>query len=1617
LEALWYTPLDARGSNISAYRLEWFSAPGRSEVQTIAVTGAGGGTWTVGWEADVSDALRYDVSAAGVKAALEAFVAIPEVEVERVETTNQAGEGVVLFRVTFTGDPADMGVAIVVDATGLTPAPGTTTPTVVVERGLNTEIGCGAVWDVTSGSEIITSTTSGDVSASGDLHVGDYVEARSNPLMRAEGTVRRVTALSYDTPTTTMSITLDGPFTGATATAVYLYTGLNVPGAEPLDVMEALIPATSVLSEPLSDAGAVSRDRARGYFRYLIAGLPRNTRYYARVASTNDRGYGVSQVSVPASLAPPRQKPDSPIRASLYTQSAAALKVTFYAPESDGGDAITKYEAQWDTRPTFDSRPGGGPLGHQDLLVQPGACGTAPCEITIGGLTQGVSYYVRIYSYNGFGFSARPALPFPLSEAPRTFAAPPAYVSVAADTDSTLRVSFPASANNGGSNVTRYRIEWDIMGADAVTLGQTPSPVLYSRFDVQELMLTAPAPGMTGNIRLSYEGFATGDVPVDISADELAATLSALPTLGAVLVDRRRLEGPDRWGFAWRVTFTGNPGNASSLLVSVDGGVNYLPLMMGSASGGRLVPDTSRAEVRELVTGLRGFEVQEVQVDFTAGAGLMPVATDKIGHLTLTFEGRSTPSLRADSSPEAMRTALEALGNTGDLLVYRKRTVSGAGFVWTIIFMSRLGNQAPLAVTGSLATGYTVTVTEVVTGSLPALDSALRGTSELDVEPSSPGPFTFIVPSLVRGASYHVRVSAYNGVQGACGPAQFCTPATVTVLPQPQAPKEVDVQAASSSSLRVTWQPPANVLVGEVRRYRVEWDTNGGAQEQQLIRVASRKQGADADAVGGTFRLAFGGAETGPLSPQSSAATIQTALEGLSTVGEVSVSTAKVLGGRSWLVTFLSNVGDLPLLTLMSEGLAAGADGVASDVTEVVAGTPPTFDKGTVGIAVKPLGSTDVTPLREVQSITAVSEYAADLDGTFLVSYMGGLSFPINVHDSASTVADKLKAIHALGSVTVTRTDLVMRTTPPLQQHGVRFDVTFTSPLNSGDVPSMLVSTNADGSLAGVTAGGGTLTGSIPRVTVREVVKGGIPTTYSVNALATGVRHFVRVYAVTSAGTGPAGLSPFAARPTAVAPEAPRQVTARPLSSTSALVQWYAPFNDGGSPVTTFYVQWSPDPSFGSGAASGSALVNASSPSSGAQTADGRAFSYIVVDMVAGTDYHLRVMAYNERGYGSAAPAVPVASHEEVQELAIVDSAGPSSATPLTAGEYRIAYGVGGLQTIVLPFDATAADIQAALQGVSGIGSVDVTKTDGRFGVDGTLADATYDAGVTFMVTFRGPWSDGERMDIKPLTAITTVAQAYEIQEIVVFASSGDLTAGSYALSDDPTGNSPSSTTACLSFDASDSDVANEIGSIFSAGPTVVRTALTTPGKGFKYTLTYAATDGDVAPLYAVSVGTGACTPFAGGEGAIVRTRTVREGNPSAAAMAAFVPATASASARTLRQISPEGLATTTLRLTNLPPAGPSDVVITIVSDAELGVTWKAPFSSGGASAAPTKYRIEWDPQYNFAQSDTSVATAAKPYTAYIDASCDPVYCVWNGVGGVYKYKIDATTALTAGTP
>jgi hypothetical protein len=223
--------------------------------------------------------------------------------------------------------------------------------------------------------------------------------------------------------------------------------------------------------------------------REVVFGLVPDQEYFFQISAGNKLGLGISSQTSPTHLSPPKQKPDLPSSVLINVHSSQSLEVAFKHPESDGGDYVSQYKIEWDSKESFDSNDG-SPLDSDRVHISPGSPDCDQCTFIIAGLVTGKAYYVRVYAYNSFGYSSLAKHSSPPMMAPKTQARPPSLLQVAPLSDTSARMSFPASLDNGGQNITKYRLEWITLRKLDYNLPEKSPDCLHMEFPVQTISIT-----------------------------------------------------------------------------------------------------------------------------------------------------------------------------------------------------------------------------------------------------------------------------------------------------------------------------------------------------------------------------------------------------------------------------------------------------------------------------------------------------------------------------------------------------------------------------------------------------------------------------------------------------------------------------------------------------------------------------------------------------------------------------------------------------------------------------------------------------------------------------------------------------------------------------------------------------------------------------------------------------------------------------------------------------------------------------------------------------------------------------------------------------------------------
>ncbi|KAG7376017.1 hypothetical protein PHYPSEUDO_014630 [Phytophthora pseudosyringae] len=922
-------------------------------------------------------------------------------------------------------------------------------------------------------------------------------------------------------------------------------------------------------------------------FRHLISNLLIDTKYFVRVAAVNS--VPVQQVALNGDPPDNRQwsswlsvvtkdrAPDAPLSVVLYPFSGTILQLQVQPSARDGkgsgGAAITAFWIDIDSVSTFDSAAKNAPI--EVLLTSgnmPELYAGGPRIYYLAGLTTGTRYFAQVKASNSIGYSRATLAPAPVAPTRHSdgpINAKVTTLTVSATPIDSATVTWQKPVFTGGLGLTSYKIEWWRA---------------QSRPEMQVIELKWITTPTLLPFALFFRGGKSGYLDRDVSAENLRCALmdiaigQALP-MGHVEVSRSTISS--NLGYQWTVTFANVNMNA--------GDQPLIQLEIGNVVGstdvaGRVYELTSGIAVPASTTFPGKPEVQ-VLVSYHA-------STTVGGYFRLGYKGSAwTNYLPATISAAKLKLALEALPAIGVVNVNVEAMASAGhafvlGQVWTITFLSTVGNVPPLTVEPSKLTPTDAFLgvkdgdnavdgtgelclpgSDLVTcpGSWPLAIVALRqqGVPQKSVvdlaapgeaaveyafyETLSAATLTYTIPGLIPGQAFFIAVTAKNGlglgIRSQTSPTSVIPPLQVPGLPTSVS---VDVNPGVATQLLATWAAPASDGGSAVRMYRVEYDpsplfTNRGQQDAWC-----------------------------PVAPTFAVWRVQTVRT------SAAAATSKIAGGYFHLQ--LTRLG----ATHLSEPIPW--DAVATTREEVA--------------------STDMSSSKVF--CTASSALCSS-----------NANYPYGRLQLSGSMQSKLNYFTRITSGVD-----VQRSSVQAADGGYTWSITF---LDTGD-SFALAATNVKLTCVDPTQ---CVTATYD-VVVRKVRAGVMPVSCvgsrivpSTGALNKGQLYNVRVSAYNEVGFGKPGVAPNPQKPMVV----PGPSTAVTLSvySVSELVLLFSPPDDnGGDTVTAYEIQWALDSFF-------------TTPSSVVVTINtGMSAPYrrVISSLTKGTLYFVRLRAKNSQGYG-----------------------------------------------------------------------------------------------------------------------------------------------------------------------------------------------------------------------------------------------------------------------------------------------------------------------------------------------------------------------------------------------
>ncbi len=933
---------------------------------------------------------------------------------------------------------------------------------------------------------------------------------------------------------------------------------------------------------------------------YTVTGLTAATQYIFRIRAVNAIGKGNrGQFSTNGVTTAAAGKPGTPSSLTETVTGPSTVDLSWTAPD-DGGSPILRYEIVAFTPPEIITP------SYRNENVSP------TTSYTVTGLTAATQYIFRIRAVNAIGKGNRGQFSTNgVTTAALTAPAAPTGLTATAAGRTTINLSWTAPSDNGGAAITGYRIESRLRSETSFS-----TLVANTKSTDTKYSHTGLAPSTQRFYRVSAinsEGPGTAS-NVDDATTAAATRPSAPRNLTATASGRSTINlswtaPSDNGGSAitfYRVGVSTDEGKNWNRLTDVRGATTYshTGLSAGTRRDYRVVAANSSG---------RGFSDRSNEAHATTDPATAPgaprnvaAAADGQTVINLSWEapadngGRAITGYRVQWSSNGnapwtnvtpahtgtdrtyRHTGLSA-GMTRHYRVFALNSVgesTRASAVATATTVAAPTLSAPAAPTGLTATAEgpetislfwnapTNTGGAAITGY--QIEVSPTGTGETTwtnlVEDTKSTKTTYTHTGLDAGTTRHYRVRAINS-EGA-GAASSTDDATTLPATVPAAPTDLSATADGATTINLSWNAPTNTGGVPLTGYQMEVSPNGNTWTP----VTPAHTG-----TGRTY------SHTGLTA-------------GTTRYYRVYARNAKGLGAASNTANATTSAA-----TATAPGAPTGLTATASGQTTInLSWTAPTNTGGAAitgyQIEVSPNGSDTWTNL-ETNTGTTATTYAHT-----------GLT-------AGTTRHYRVRAINSVdpgaASNVVSATTSLPAATAPGAPTGLTASASGPTTINlSWTAPS--------------NNGGAAITGY--RVDVSPngtdnwtelVVNTG--TTYTHSGLDANTTRHYRVRAINSVGPGPVSTAANATTGAATAPGAPTSLTATADGQTTINLRWTAPTNTGGTAITGYRVEVSPN-----GTDNWNNLV--------ANTA---ATTYAHTGLSAGVTRYYRVRAINVVGTGN----------------------------------------------------------------------------------------------------------------------------------------------------------------------------------------------------------------------------------------------------------------------------------------------------------------------------------------------------------------------------------------------
>ena len=563
----------------------------------------------------------------------------------------------------------------------------------------------------------------------------------------------------------------------------------------------------------------------------LVAG---DTRHY-RVSAINANGAGVPSNVDSATTG--TTVPGAPTGLTATASGTTAINLSWSAPASTGGSAITGYKIEVSPN---------GTSGWTDQVANTNSTATTYAHT---GLGAGDTRHYRVSAINANGTG----VPSNVDSATTGTTVPGAPTGLTATASGTtaINLSWSAPATTGGSAITGYKIEsssdggssWSDLVANTSNTTTTYAHTGLGAGDTRHYRVSAinaNGTGVPSNVDSATTGTTVPGAPTGLTATASGTTAinlswSAPASTGGSAITGYKIEVSatavrlDRPG-AYAHTGLGAGDTRHYRVSAINANGTGVPSNVDSATTGTTVPGAPTG----LTATASGTTAINLSWSAPASTGGSAITGYKIE--SSSDGGSSWSDLVANTSNTTTTYAHTGLG-AGDTRHYRVSAINanGAG-VPSNVDSATTGTTVPGAPTGLTATASGTTAINL-SWSAPASTggSAITG-YKIEVSPNGTSGWTDQVANtnstattyahtgLGAGDTRHYRVSAINA-NGAGVPSNVDSATTGTTVPG--APTGLTATASGTTAINLSWSAPASTGGSAITGYKIEVSANG----------------------------------------------------------------------------------------------------------------------------------------------------------------------------------------------------------------------------------------------------------------------------------------------------------------------------------------------------------------------------------------------------------------------------------------------------------------------------------------------------------------------------------------------------------------------------------------------------------------------------------------------------------------------------------------------------------------------------------------------------------------------------------------------------------------------